>query len=141
MQGVNVLTLGASFLTAGEAEAIVSAWLTTPMRDSQALGHLASIRDLEREMTPDELARLIDHTLLRPDATRRQIEALCAEALEPDSPRSVSTRPGSSMRAQARRWPDGGLHGRRVSAGRSQHRRQSLRSAPRSGMARARSTW
>lgn len=47
-QGVNVLTLGASFLTPDEAVAIVSAWLTTAMRDPQALDHLASIRDLER---------------------------------------------------------------------------------------------
>ena len=47
-QGVNVLTLGASFLTPDEAVAIVSGWLTTAMRDPQALDHLASIRDLER---------------------------------------------------------------------------------------------
>ena len=47
-EGVNVLTLGASFLTLEEAVAIVSAWLTTAMRDPQALDHLASIRDLER---------------------------------------------------------------------------------------------
>jgi deoxyribose-phosphate aldolase len=33
-------------------------------------------------MTPSELARLIDHTLLRPDATSHDIDALCAEALE-----------------------------------------------------------
>jgi ribose 5-phosphate isomerase B len=46
--GANVLTLGAAFLTAEEAVAIVSAWLTTPMRDPQALGRLASIRDLEK---------------------------------------------------------------------------------------------
>ncbi len=31
---------------------------------------------------PKEIARLIDHTLLRPDATRQQIEKLCAEARE-----------------------------------------------------------
>jgi ribose 5-phosphate isomerase B len=47
-EGVNVLTLGASFLTAGEAVAIVTAWLTTAMRDPHALDHLARIRDLER---------------------------------------------------------------------------------------------
>jgi deoxyribose-phosphate aldolase len=29
---------------------------------------------------PDSVARLIDHTLLRPDATRREIETLCREA-------------------------------------------------------------
>jgi deoxyribose-phosphate aldolase len=33
-------------------------------------------------MTPGELARLIDHTLLRPDATRQDIETLCREAVE-----------------------------------------------------------
>ena len=31
---------------------------------------------------PDAIARLIDHTLLKPDATHAQIEALCREALE-----------------------------------------------------------
>jgi deoxyribose-phosphate aldolase len=31
---------------------------------------------------PREIARLIDHTLLKPDATRAQIETLCAEARE-----------------------------------------------------------
>ncbi len=29
-----------------------------------------------------ELARIIDHTLLKPDATRAQVERLCAEAIE-----------------------------------------------------------
>lgn len=33
-------------------------------------------------MTPAAVARLIDHTLLRPDATREDIQALCREALE-----------------------------------------------------------
>jgi deoxyribose-phosphate aldolase len=33
-------------------------------------------------MTAAELARLIDHTLLKPDATRGHIEALCREAIE-----------------------------------------------------------
>lgn len=31
---------------------------------------------------PREIARMIDHTLLKPDATRAQIETLCAEARE-----------------------------------------------------------
>ena len=35
-----------------------------------------------RALYPREIARLIDHTLLKPDATRAQIEALCAEARE-----------------------------------------------------------
>ena len=29
-----------------------------------------------------DLAKFIDHTLLKPDATRAQIETLCAEAAE-----------------------------------------------------------
>jgi deoxyribose-phosphate aldolase len=33
-------------------------------------------------MTPGELAGLIDHTLLRPEATRQDIEILCREAVE-----------------------------------------------------------
>jgi deoxyribose-phosphate aldolase len=35
-----------------------------------------------RQLYPRELARRIDHTLLKPEATREQIEALCREALE-----------------------------------------------------------
>jgi deoxyribose-phosphate aldolase len=31
---------------------------------------------------PSELASLIDHTLLRPEATRKDVEALCSEAVE-----------------------------------------------------------
>ncbi|MBU3741086.1 MAG: deoxyribose-phosphate aldolase [Candidatus Kapabacteria bacterium] len=33
------------------------------------------------QLTPQELARTIDHTLLKPDGTAAQIEALCAEAV------------------------------------------------------------
>lgn len=32
--------------------------------------------------SPRELAALIDHTLLRPDATAREVETLCAEAIQ-----------------------------------------------------------
>jgi ribose 5-phosphate isomerase B len=46
--GANVLTLGAAFLTVAEATAIVAAWLTTSLRDPQAPGRFARIRDLER---------------------------------------------------------------------------------------------
>src|SRR5262245_43432912 len=31
---------------------------------------------------PDSVASLIDHTLLKPDATRQQIEDLCREAIQ-----------------------------------------------------------
>ena len=33
-----------------------------------------------KTLTPAELARRIEHTLLRPDATRRDLEQLCAAA-------------------------------------------------------------
>jgi ribose 5-phosphate isomerase B len=46
--GANVLTLGATLLTADEARAIVTTWLTTPMREPRYIRRLAKIRDLER---------------------------------------------------------------------------------------------
>jgi ribose 5-phosphate isomerase B len=45
--GANVLTLGATLVTVGEAEAIVSTWLATPMREPRYIRRLAKIRDLE----------------------------------------------------------------------------------------------
>jgi ribose 5-phosphate isomerase B len=45
--GANVLTLGASLLTADEAKAIVSTWLVTAMREPRYIRRLAKIRDLE----------------------------------------------------------------------------------------------
>ncbi|MBI3191166.1 MAG: 2-deoxyribose-5-phosphate aldolase, partial [Pedosphaera parvula] len=33
-------------------------------------------------LTPAELARYIDHTLLKPEATAKDVERLCAEARE-----------------------------------------------------------
>lgn len=35
-----------------------------------------------RPLTPKQLAQFIDHTLLKPDATAREIEVLCREAVE-----------------------------------------------------------
>src|SRR5712692_3176605 len=46
--GANVLTLGASLVSAAEACAIVSTWLTTPMREPRYIRRLAKIRDLEQ---------------------------------------------------------------------------------------------
>jgi ribose 5-phosphate isomerase B len=46
--GANVLTLGATLLTVDEARAIVTTWLTTPMREPRYIRRLAKIRDLER---------------------------------------------------------------------------------------------
>jgi ribose 5-phosphate isomerase B len=45
--GANVLTLGATLITAEQARAIVSTWLTTPMREVRYMRRLAKIRDLE----------------------------------------------------------------------------------------------
>ena len=45
--GANVLTLGASLVNADEARAIVTTWLTTPMREPRYVRRLAKIRDLE----------------------------------------------------------------------------------------------
>ena len=46
--GANVLTLGATLVSPDEARAIVTTWLTTPMREPRHIRRLAKIRDLER---------------------------------------------------------------------------------------------
>ena len=46
-------------------------------------------------MSGGEVAKLIDHTLLRPEATRHDIEVLCREALDSGSSMSASIPPGS----------------------------------------------
>jgi ribose 5-phosphate isomerase B len=45
--GANVLTLGATLVTDEEARAIVTTWLTTPMKEPRYIRRLAKIRDLE----------------------------------------------------------------------------------------------
>jgi ribose 5-phosphate isomerase B len=45
--GANVLTLGATLITPDEARAIVTTWLTTPMREPRYIARLAKIRALE----------------------------------------------------------------------------------------------
>ncbi len=45
--GANVLTLGSTLVTEEEARAIVTTWLTTPMREPRYIRRLAKIRDLE----------------------------------------------------------------------------------------------
>ena len=54
---------------------------------------------------------MIDHTLLKPDATRKDIEALCREAAEYSLRASASIRPGSrvfgccaAVRSRSVRW-------------------------------------
>jgi ribose 5-phosphate isomerase B len=46
--GANVLTLGASLVTADEAQAIVVTFVTTPMREARYIRRLAKIRALEQ---------------------------------------------------------------------------------------------
>jgi ribose 5-phosphate isomerase B len=46
--GANVLTLGASLVTADEARAIVVTFVTTPMREARYIRRLAKIQALER---------------------------------------------------------------------------------------------
>ncbi len=45
--GANVLTLGATLVTPEEARAIVTTWLTTPMREPRYIRRLAKIKALE----------------------------------------------------------------------------------------------
>ena len=45
--GANVLTLGATLMTADEAKAIVTTWLTTPMREPRYIARLAKIKAIE----------------------------------------------------------------------------------------------
>ena len=45
--GANVLALGATLVSADEARAIVSTWLSTAMREPRYIRRLAKIRDLE----------------------------------------------------------------------------------------------
>lgn len=47
--GANVLTLGAALVSVDEARAIVTTWLTTPMREPRYIRRLAKIRDLEKD--------------------------------------------------------------------------------------------
>jgi ribose 5-phosphate isomerase B len=46
--GANVLSLGATLVSADEARTIVTTWLSTPMREARYMRRLAKIRDLER---------------------------------------------------------------------------------------------
>ena len=50
--GANVLTLGATLVTADEAKTIVSTWLATTITEPRYIRRLAKIRDLERAAGP-----------------------------------------------------------------------------------------
>jgi ribose 5-phosphate isomerase B len=47
--GANVLTLGATLVTPEQAQAIVTTWLTTPMKEARYIRRLVKIRDLEKD--------------------------------------------------------------------------------------------
>jgi ribose 5-phosphate isomerase B len=49
--GANVLTLGATLVSADEARAIVTTWLTTSMREPRYIARLAKIKTLEQRQT------------------------------------------------------------------------------------------
>ena len=46
----------------------------------EMLGKGGTARAAEPALTPEQVAKLIDHTLLKPDATASDVEKLCAEA-------------------------------------------------------------
>ena len=50
--GANVLALGATLVSTDQARAIVSTWLSTPMREPRYIRRLAKIRDLEQRGRP-----------------------------------------------------------------------------------------
>jgi deoxyribose-phosphate aldolase len=97
----NVLTLGARLLTASQAEEVLRTWLETPFAGGRHTARVEKIARIEEEYSkgarplPDgrpaegsawrcptggPIASLIDHTLLRPEATRADIVKLCGEA-------------------------------------------------------------
>jgi deoxyribose-phosphate aldolase len=95
----NVLTLGARLLTASQAEDVLRTWLATGFAGGRHSGRVEKIAGIERlyakvrissapaavrKAPPNAaiaaIAALIDHTLLRPEATRADIVKLCGEA-------------------------------------------------------------
>jgi deoxyribose-phosphate aldolase len=103
----NVLTLGARLLTGGQAEDVLRTWLETPFAGGRHTARVEKISRIEQQYSrvpqplPDgmpsapgsavaakteprasasSVASLIDHTMLRPEATRADIVKLCAEA-------------------------------------------------------------
>ncbi len=96
----NVLTLGARLLTTGQAEEVLRTWLETPFAGGRHTARVEKIARIERQYGKDgtaaapapaavavvrariegPIASLIDHTMLRPEATRADIVKLCGEA-------------------------------------------------------------
>ena len=88
---------------------------------------------------PRDIARTIDHTLLKPDATREQIETLCAEAREHGFA-TVCVNPAwvPLCADLLRGLGDARLHGGRLPPGRDPPRGQGLRGRARGGGGRLR---
>src|SRR5262249_9739904 len=107
----NVLTLGAGQVDAETAKRIVDVFLTTECTADRHRKRVDMIRDMEKRhdlapedlariaervrdilaqgggasslvLTPDQVAKLIDHTVLKPEATDADIEKLCQEAAQ-----------------------------------------------------------
>jgi deoxyribose-phosphate aldolase len=93
----NVLTLGARLLTAGQAEDVLRTWLETPFAGGRHTARVEKITRIEEQYGKQRapaavaaeppkaraegpIASLIDHTMLRPEATRADIVKLCGEA-------------------------------------------------------------
>lgn len=92
----NLLTLGARLLTESQAEDVLRTWLGTGFAGGRHAGRVEKITGIERKYAKfyvpaspaatlkksvdTKVASLIDHTLLRPEATRADIVRLCAEA-------------------------------------------------------------
>ena len=64
---------GMSELSAEDVERIAA-------KVKEMLGKGGAARGAEPAMSPEKVAKLIDHTLLKPDATAADVEKLCAEA-------------------------------------------------------------
>ena len=95
----NILTLGARLLTVSQAEDVVRTWLETGFAGGRHAARVEKITRIEAQYArgevrdagksaggqagvpaPRAIASLIDHTLLRPEATRADIVKLCGEA-------------------------------------------------------------
>jgi deoxyribose-phosphate aldolase len=73
--------LGTATAPAGRSQLLAVEGTQGLVRSIRGLG-VINLPDMEREGKGFDLSPIIDHTLLRPDATATQVEKLCGEALE-----------------------------------------------------------
>jgi len=64
-----------------------------------------------------DLAKTIDHTLLKPDATQSRLPSCALKRVSTNSPRCALTPLGKTLCPAPRRLPGSGLHGDRLSPG------------------------